>query len=528
MFCGNGMAIVIKPKNIYNKDVKYLNDNAIRSASTAVHNLNKELVVLSNANITFWREKQSDVDDKYFWLGSPNVYEQGFQFYEANHSDTSGIYSYDNTNLTIVYKYEEYALGEDDYDYDIFVDYSVTTGGSKVAKTGASYDMCDSSFSGNKNVKTSKRTDESQEANLESIELKYTQSTIWYYDGDDADLVDYIYNNIGGKTFVIVVLLNHTTSSKISYVVAFRVFDRLNGTYNYLVDAQYSFSVQLLRDAYEQTETQDNTYNMDSNELLADGIGITIDNTVDFSVFRVMNGLLATDYIKIKTSNDELVTSNVDILIHEHENIGTALLPIYGDNVIKVINATIQNGNSESAQCLTSTASGQVRLSGLVTYGTEWDNTIQFEIVSITPKYDDTYVYIKYKKPIYSILQDSVIDNYEDGKQTAVLECSIDDYYDEQAYWDANRSEYQEYVVDYSKIEISKSGADNLPILFKNNDIVRPKIVRMVETIVNGKKKMEQQETDLIDGKKFRVIGVRVKYDGCIMQELTLQEEKTQ
>lgn len=114
-------------------------------------------------------------------------------------------------------------------------------------------------------------------------------------------------------------------------------------------------------------------------------------------------------------------------------------------------------------------------------------------------------------------LTDKIEYNYSSGKSTMVLNCSIDNYYE--GIWDETK---QEYVSDITQKVISKNGSDNLPMYFKNNDIVIPKRVKMVRS----GNEMVQQPCDLIAGKKFRVVGVKVKYDGCVMQELTLQEEK--
>lgn len=116
-------------------------------------------------------------------------------------------------------------------------------------------------------------------------------------------------------------------------------------------------------------------------------------------------------------------------------------------------------------------------------------------------------------------LTDKIEYNYSNGKSTAVLNCSIDNYYE--GVWDAIK---QEYVADPTQKVISKNGSDNLPMYFKNNDIVRPKRVKMVRKSDGS---MEQEQCDLVEGKIFRVVGVKIKYDGRIMQELTLQEEKT-
>jgi hypothetical protein len=92
---------------------------------------------------------------------------------------------------------------------------------------------------------------------------------------------------------------------------------------------------------------------------------------------------------------------------------------------------------------------------------------------------------------------------YSNGKETAVIRCSIGDYYDE--------SENKVISIDNSTKKMS----------FKENDEVIPMVYNN-----NG----EDQPISFYSGgeepKKFKVLGVKKYYDGAVWQELTLQEIK--
>lgn len=99
---------------------------------------------------------------------------------------------------------------------------------------------------------------------------------------------------------------------------------------------------------------------------------------------------------------------------------------------------------------------------------------------------------------LYNFAND-IIEKYKNGKETAVILCSIGQYYDENG-----------------KLVISSKNADKM--LFEHYD----KVVPMVRS---GRRK-ELAMSYTADGlaKVFDVVGVRVFFDGAVWQELTLLE----
>jgi hypothetical protein len=92
---------------------------------------------------------------------------------------------------------------------------------------------------------------------------------------------------------------------------------------------------------------------------------------------------------------------------------------------------------------------------------------------------------------------------YSNGKETAVIRCSIGDYYDE--------SKNKVISIDNSTKKMS----------FKENDEVIPMVYNQYG---------QDQPISFYSGgeepKKFKVLGVKKYYDGAVWQELTLQEIK--
>ena len=88
---------------------------------------------------------------------------------------------------------------------------------------------------------------------------------------------------------------------------------------------------------------------------------------------------------------------------------------------------------------------------------------------------------------------------YENGKETATLLCSISDYYDE-----------------YGNKALSTKG--DAKMSFDIGDLVIPMIC--------NEKREDVPMSYYTDGrpKVFRVVGVKMIYDGAVWQELTLQE----
>ena len=93
--------------------------------------------------------------------------------------------------------------------------------------------------------------------------------------------------------------------------------------------------------------------------------------------------------------------------------------------------------------------------------------------------------------------------NYETGKETAVLKCSISDYFDE--------------IGELAISADGKVGATPDRMTFRNGDEVIPMVCG-----VDGKDRPLSQKNGL--PKVFKVLGVKCFYDGAVWQEISLQE----
>lgn len=97
----------------------------------------------------------------------------------------------------------------------------------------------------------------------------------------------------------------------------------------------------------------------------------------------------------------------------------------------------------------------------------------------------------------------AVINDWQNGKETATLRCSIDDYRDN----------------DTNELVISANGNDTLPMMFHIGDVVIP--------YVFGTNGQDKPMSTNIDGsaKKFIIVGKKPISDGAVWQEITLQEK---
>lgn len=108
-----------------------------------------------------------------------------------------------------------------------------------------------------------------------------------------------------------------------------------------------------------------------------------------------------------------------------------------------------------------------------------------------------------YESPYFAIdtVYNEVLSEYSNGKETATIRCSINDYYDENG-----------------DLAISANKNNELPMTFKLYDKVIPMVFR-----TNGKDSAMSSYNNG-DAKIFQVVGIKPKYNGAVWQELTLQE----
>lgn len=102
---------------------------------------------------------------------------------------------------------------------------------------------------------------------------------------------------------------------------------------------------------------------------------------------------------------------------------------------------------------------------------------------------------------IANFLSNKILSKYANGKECAVLLCSIGDYYD----------------VNGQK-QISASDNSFLPMTFKIGDNVIPYVFSS-----SGKDRPMSKNRDGTS-KRFRVVGMKIFYDGAVWQEISLQE----
>lgn len=117
---------------------------------------------------------------------------------------------------------------------------------------------------------------------------------------------------------------------------------------------------------------------------------------------------------------------------------------------------------------------------------------------TLTTSIDVSVTESVYSEDAINYLYGETLERYKNGKETAVIKCSISDYYDENG-----------------DIKISKSGDkmsfdiydEVIPYAFNDMGIDAP-----ISTREDGESKI------------FQVVGIKFIYDGAVWQELTLQE----
>jgi hypothetical protein len=136
---------------------------------------------------------------------------------------------------------------------------------------------------------------------------------------------------------------------------------------------------------------------------------------------------------------------------------------------------------------------------GTVTYG---DGTKPFslegnELLQDSSKNGNT--------PTTQYLANQVFANYINGKETAVLKCSISDYYD----------------YDTNELLISKEGKNGKKMTIDIGDEVLP----MIYTNRGDTPMSEKVVDETKQPKTFSVVGKKIEYHGCPYQFLTIQEK---
>lgn len=127
------------------------------------------------------------------------------------------------------------------------------------------------------------------------------------------------------------------------------------------------------------------------------------------------------------------------------------------------------------------------------------------ELVQYTNSFVADANHIYEKDEYFRLIQDIFTPDYAygKGKETAVIRCSINDYYDEDGT---------------QKIYLSPKGETD-PMTFTEGDEVIP-----MKYDEKGNDKPMSQNTDG-SRKVFKVLGTEKKYDGAVFQILTLQEK---
>lgn len=111
-----------------------------------------------------------------------------------------------------------------------------------------------------------------------------------------------------------------------------------------------------------------------------------------------------------------------------------------------------------------------------------------------------TMVTGKIKTPVQKIVAQNTIELYDKGKETAVIRCSISDYY-------------------------SKNGVKVIDIKTPNKMCfdIGDEVIPMVYTAKGVDMPMSTDKAG--NAKVFIVVGIKIYYDGAVWQELTLQEK---
>lgn len=486
------MPVVIEPKNIFDKNISRLNDNAINS----IENIEN---VMSGRRTNIY-----DVSEVFY---DESLVEKGFGFSKIQNIQKDSIL-YD-----VAYKFQTYNIGEDEYEYD-----DIANNIDELTH----YVFNDINLFGYICTYL-KRYSSSKE------ETYYKGKTYFVRAYNNISNISNIIRQYAGSNGIIIDM-NKTNRSVISYYVFYTTREQTDSYTTYTLDAHDTFfDIRIYK--YLKGRQAQNNYDyvfekselsLDSNSIIKAYNGTKINRV---SVDRAYRDSIAKYLCHIEYNTQYPVDSDIEGVFELQYTIT--------QNYTKEVPFTIHSGqqtgtvdyimeeahHNDYYPLITSCKVIGLNISGSVTDYPPHDNTYTY-IGSGYYYQGDNYVdESAATTSLNELLCGLIVDNYTDGKSTAVLNCSIDNYYE--GVWDAIK---QEYVADPTQKVISKNGSDNLPMYFKNNDIVVPKRVKMVRKSDGS---MEQEECDLVEGKIFRVVGVRIKYDGRIMQELTLQEEKS-
>ena len=104
-------------------------------------------------------------------------------------------------------------------------------------------------------------------------------------------------------------------------------------------------------------------------------------------------------------------------------------------------------------------------------------------------------------KPFMENLSSKILNKYQNGTEMIELSCIVGNYYDENG----------EKVISIDN--------DNLPMIFKNGDIVKP-----MRKSISGDAPISENENS--ESNLFQVISVGFEYNGAIYQKLVLQQTK--
>lgn len=450
------MAIFIQPKNIVETNISRINNDAINSVLLDIPNLLEDYLVISSISQDFYDEKYEA--NKYYYRGTTK--RQDFTIYASNkYISCYGqkvLYDFSDKNYAV----DEILSGRDGAYKNITFEYTSFTGIKPKPESGYYY-------SGGTNEPTS--TTEHQKE-FSKLNIKFSTS----------DNIQNIARNCNDGD--IIIITDETNKDVLSLVIIYFIIqdiDTDNRQYN--VSVRTNLSIKTIGVSSNNTYSNESGFVLVGNELLNDKVYITpmglIDNVVSIEEVEIQTKQITTTRIRCSKkigANSSSITIKIRVYDDFDEDfvVVTVVIP---QNVVSATTFNTANWYLDS-------------------------------VISITPEYDDVYYYsLPNTNRQADAIAYNIEQNYSNGKSTCVLNCSIDDYYDEQ----------------HNKV-ISKRGENGLPMTFKNNDIVYPK--RM--TMVRSGNEMARQTVDLVNGKRFRVVGVKVKYDGVVMQELTLQEEK--
>lgn len=258
----------------------------------------------------------------------------------------------------------------------------------------------------------------------------------------------------------------------------------------------------------------DNLTNAPDNQ-----VSVTSDNKIKYhfqfsTTFKPENSYLGQQ-VSLSVNNDVILdnkTQKGNFVKKTDENgdyFETTLTVLCSRRIVSLINADFQTGYSSISSMPNHTMTGACYLD--ITYNITFNVSGEMIVLSVIDllktignKNSKNFISIDNNE----LLQDTntnleqnfqvVIDEWENGKQTATITCPIADYYDE----NGNKV-----------IDISTSNK----MLFSEGDIVVPQIYTN-----KGDKPLSYNKD--FTPKQFRVVGTKISKEQGGMQELTLQE----